>query len=132
MQLQVSHHIVAKLDRPELYLRNTLKGFDLMFQVTGDTVSVDDRICMANIHAVRIAAQTAARQNVILGTARPDVPMRFTQDGRSRRISHDFALSMQPSEIHALEDMRNGGDLALQLTFLGEGSLEGAPAAIFS
>ena len=102
------------------FLRQMLGGYELVFSVRGTILPQQEARAWLLIHSARIAAQTRLGKKS-LGIARPTFPIRISQSGYAGNFQFELPLLLSASQLSALEDHRDGGDIDFALTLIGRG-----------
>jgi hypothetical protein len=100
-------------------LRPLVGAYELVF-VFGGTIYAHQTAAKywLTIHSVRITAQSRLGQRAI-GTAILGMPVTIDQKTQPRHLGLEIVLPLHPSQLMALEDHRNSGDLDFELNLIG-------------
>lgn len=115
--LTANGRLVADLNIQNFALRPTLGAYELVLAlyltVRGDPVFPQE----ISIAGVRVSL--AGDIDIDVGIARPDQPIQFATTKTAYSLSDSLAVSLIPSQLALLEDLRDGRDLTLDLVFFG-------------
>jgi hypothetical protein len=101
-------------------LREMVGGYELVFAVTGTTDPQKETAHWLVVHSGRVSVRSNLGQRE-LGTALPGMPTTIRQYSNPGYFSLELKLPVQPSQLAALEDHRNGGNLDFDITIAGIG-----------
>lgn len=107
-------------------LQRTLGGHELVVGVHLRTVTPDAPQWATLFSAtVQVAGSQGAFTR--LGEARPGMPVRIVTRSNSLASTAEFRLPLNASQIAAIEELRDAGDLQVKLVISGEGGPVSAP-----
>lgn len=122
MSLTIDGRILADVDAQGVNLRPVLGAYELVFalylRVAADP---EDKIRRASIHGARVKVGSGSELKD-LGFARPEGPFEIRTHPHQSNQGASLALAVQPSQIAALEALRDAGDLSFELQVLGMGA----------
>lgn len=129
MDLMLEHNRVAELGVRAVGLRPAVGAFDLLLMTTIAPTKAGAFSGQAatprwiRIDGLELFVHPRGQNRVRLATLRVSAPTWFAQaDGNAKRPL-DFQAQLAPRQLLALEDLRDGGALALQVQAFGVGGL---------
>jgi hypothetical protein len=105
-------------ERASVFLRELVGSFELILVFNGIVNPIDQVAHWIIVHSGRVRAQTkfGAKE---LGTAFPILPVEIRQQNYPSRFNIELMVTLLPSQLAALEALRDGGDLNMQVTVSG-------------
>lgn len=125
MALDVGGRIIADVRCQGVGLRPNVGSYELAFHLMVDIFPAESEL-EASVQASIIGAQVSvakdrAKHSTSIGFARPHGPFEIVPKSHSTRNAPGLHLRLQPSEIAALESLRESGDLTFRLQMIGTG-----------
>jgi len=124
MSLNYHQYSVADIDVPSVYLMKGVGAYELMIPVGLKMQSHKDKYEL-RIDSARAFISSGNVKNQLLGTARPDDFQTYPTFDHSYQGTQDLRLMLQPQQLSAIEDIRNGDDFEVKLEIRGEARLNG-------
>lgn len=117
--LSVNSQVVANALVSRAHIRPLLGAYELEFPVDVTPTPLRDRPWWLCPQSMRVKVRGTVDRE--LGVARPDRPETIHQNSGAYPRTVWLRLSLQPHQLAALEDERDGHDLNFTLTLVGEG-----------
>ncbi len=121
MDLTIGSFKVATLDIQGVNLRSILGAYELVFALRVEVLPAADFECLVSITGARVAVKSADGKTHQLGFARSDEPFEMQQRPFPASMSRGLVLAVPPSQLAAIDDVRDAGDLQFELTLRGTG-----------
>lgn len=109
----------------QVSLREMLGGFEFICSFNGKTFAQQGDPLWLRLHGARVSMTTQAGR-MELGTARPLVPHLIKQSVHPSFFQFELLLPLPHLALSALEDLRNGGEVAFEFAFQGVSGRGGA------
>ncbi len=122
MTVTISSMVVAEIaPAHSVILRSLLGACELQFplKIRNTQKEGDKRSAILTGFQVTVQGNAGGEQPV--GIARPEVPFRVIPSRAGSTRDVNFSAVIQPSQVLAIENLRDGGDLTFKLTLCGEG-----------
>lgn len=115
MGFSASSQTIAEEKPVNIYLRQLLGSYELVFHFTGGVHPQMPEPKWLHVHSARIAVQTA-RGKQELGTAYPRMPAEIRQRQHPGHFNIELFLILSSHQLTALEDWRDAGDLTFEIS----------------
>lgn len=119
MSLTVDSVSIADIREQVVWLQRLLGGFELCFNFEVVVKQYGDQARWATILGARVGLSRGTT-GTDLGIALCVQPKFMTQTNPGQRGALELRLALSPSQLNALEEIRNGGDLDFKLTLIFE------------
>lgn len=119
MSIVVGAKIIAEARIQTVALRRLVGAYEIMFPLQVQVLAGDAQPRGAMIAGADVLVRGAAG-NSPLGFSRPSIPLRLVPGKFGVTLTATFFLTLSPSQIEALEALRDGSDLSFELTIAGE------------
>ena len=119
MTLLVGSRQIADCRLQTVSLRPMVGGYEMVFALHLSVSPGEDGLPKANIDGARITANPTHGNPQPLGFARPEQPANITCMPHASTATPSLHLYLQPTQIAALETLRDKGDLTFELSLSG-------------
>lgn len=121
MSLTINATRLADITISGVGLRPLIGGYELQLFLNIKTHPIHQTRREAIIYGGHVSVQPMPGEKHRLGVATAEQIIRLRQYEHTHELTFMLCLPLQPQQISALEDLRNGGDLLFQLAPIGEG-----------
>ena len=118
MSINSGHYLIAEDKNKSVQLRALVGAYELMIGISGSVNPQVDVARWINVYSGRVTLRSPHGQRE-LGTAFPTAPVVIRQSQYSSHFSIDLRLVLQPTQLSALEEFRNAGDLDFDIGITG-------------
>ena len=119
MSLVVGSRQIADCRLQTVSLRPMVGGYEMIFALHLSVYPGEDGLLKATIDGARIAATPTHGSPQALGFARPEQPANIIRMPHTSTATPSLHLYLQPTQIAALETLRDKGDLTFDLSLSG-------------
>jgi len=116
--LSLTHigRIIADVTIHSVTLRPLAGAYELVFALQINIAQDDEAIYWATISGARVTFLTSGGSLQDLGIARPSRPLRLRTNPFAGRTTSILMCTVQPNQIEAIENARDGGKITFELT----------------
>ncbi|MBL8688020.1 MAG: hypothetical protein JNL04_02930 [Rhodospirillaceae bacterium] len=121
MDIWFNNRKVADVTQSQIHLQRMVGAYELRFLFQFQTLRKEGTPRQVTINGARVSTQIGAGEHQ-LGIASLDAPVHLRLEDSERTAGASFALTLQPHQLSAIEELRGNEDLSLYLTLGGTGS----------